>query len=80
MSNNRTIGGTLDLVALAAPPGVCPNCYRAYRASVPRPAFVHCWHSHTVARQRRDGSWKVLTNVTPDELRTLQVSDARVQS
>jgi hypothetical protein len=76
MSNQGTIGGTLDLAALATPAGICANCFRVHRATTPRPPFCWCWHSRTLARQRRD-TWKVLTNVTDHELRALLNGEAR---
>lgn len=73
--SNRLIGGPLDLVALAAPLGVCRNCYLTYRATVPRPAFCWCHHSRTAARERKDGTWTILENVTPSELKALQAGE-----
>ena len=70
--NTRPIGGPLDLAALVAPPGICANCYRTFRATTRRPRFVWCWHSRTAARERRGGGWITLENVTPTELRALQ--------
>jgi hypothetical protein len=60
---------------MSAPTGICPNCLAVYWATVPRPPFVHCWHNATVARQRKDGSWRTLDHVTPDELKALQTNE-----
>jgi hypothetical protein len=78
--SNRTIGGTLHPGLLDIPPaGICQPCYATYRATKPRPVILWCWHSRTLARQRRDGSWKVLEGVTPHELRELQAGTAHDQ-
>jgi hypothetical protein len=62
---------TTTTETLPPPSSICPNCYATFRASRPRPAFCWCWHNSSVARQRRDGSWLTLANVTEDELQAL---------
>jgi hypothetical protein len=41
------------------PPGICPNCWSAYRSTCLRPVAIHCWHTKTVARRSKTG-WKII--------------------
>jgi hypothetical protein len=61
----RSIGGVLDLRLLSAPAGVCQPCHATWRATRPRPLLCYCPHNRVVARQRADGSWKTLQDVSP---------------
>lgn len=69
--SNRPIPGLIDYAALAAAPGICVNCFRAYMAAKPRPPFAWCWHLRTAAKQRRDRTWKVVTDLTSEQLAEL---------
>jgi hypothetical protein len=80
VSGVERVEGSLDLnpstlprpeTLECAPPAVCAFCWRAWQAN-PTP-LLYCKHLRTVARNTKAGAWKVLREVTADELRVLGV-------
>jgi hypothetical protein len=64
----QSIGGPIDYAALTTPPNVCTDCLRTYLMARPRPPFCWCPHTRTAAKQRRDRTWKVVTDLTAEQL------------
>jgi hypothetical protein len=48
-------------------PGICTYCRRTWLVAPPHDTFLYCHHGKVILHPAPDGTWSLLTGVTPIE-------------